>query len=359
MITALIVIAILIVLIVVHEFGHFISAKLFGVRVEEFGIGYPPRAFLLGRWGGTEYTLNWIPFGGFVRLFGEERGGGPGSFVGASRGKQALILVAGVLGNVIAAWLLFTGAYLSGILHVAADQSTVGERLLITDVVIGSPADAAGLKAGDSVLSISDNSGDEAQLTPAGVQSFVSTRAGKDLEIAYEHAGERLETTVVAAHAVIRSEADRPAIGIGVAIVTSRAEPFGVAIRNATISTYNSFALVGSGLGIIISQSFRGDLDLNQITGPVGLVGVVGETSKNGLGALLSLAAFISVNLAVINLIPIPALDGGRLVVVGLEALMRRKAPMLAVRLLNTVGIAAIILLMVVVTYNDVLRLLL
>lgn len=359
MITALIVIAILVVLIVVHEFGHFISAKLFGVRVEEFGIGYPPRAFLLGAWGGTEYTINWIPFGGFVRLFGEERGGGPGSFMSASRGKQAVILLAGVIGNVVAAWLLFTGAYAVGIVHVASNQDVLGEQLLVTDVVTGSPADAAGIMAGDTIVSIVDTDGAEARLTPSGIQEFISERGGDELAVVFEHIGERQEAEIVPAHAVVRAESDRPAIGIGVAIVTSQSEGLAVAMKNATVSTYNSFALVVKGLGTIIGQSFKGELNLDQITGPVGLVGVVGETSKNGLGAILSLAAFISVNLAVINLIPIPALDGGRLVVVGIEALMRRRAPALAIQLLNTIGVAAIILLMIAVTYHDVVRLLL
>src|SRR3989344_2612973 len=101
MLTALLVVAILVLLIVIHELGHFVVAKIFKVRVEEFGIGYPPRAFSFGKWGGTEYTLNWIPFGGFVRLFGEdgEKEHGRGAFIYANRGVQALILVAGVLAN--------------------------------------------------------------------------------------------------------------------------------------------------------------------------------------------------------------------------------------------------------------------
>lgn len=137
--TILLVIAILVLLIVVHELGHFFAAKIFGVRVDEFGVGYPPRAFSLGKWGDTEYTLNWIPFGGFVRLFGDEGPAvhGRGSFVDASRLKQAIILVAGVSMNVIAAFFLFFGAYSIGILHVTNDQSTPGAQLLVTDIVPG------------------------------------------------------------------------------------------------------------------------------------------------------------------------------------------------------------------------------
>src|SRR3990167_7932597 len=117
MITALLVIGILVLLIVAHELGHFFAAKIFGVRVEEFCVGYPPRSFSFGKIGETEYTLNWIPFGGFVRLFGDEGQAehGRGSFIDAPRWKQAIVLVAGVAANVVAAWILFTGAYASGI----------------------------------------------------------------------------------------------------------------------------------------------------------------------------------------------------------------------------------------------------
>src|SRR3989344_2848716 len=124
MLTAVLVIAILVFLIVVHELGHFIAAKIFGVRVDEFGIGYPPRAYRIGRWGGTEYTLNWIPFGGFVRLFGEDENNahGRGSLVDSARWKQALILIAGVFMNAVAAWGLFSGAYMAGIMHPVTEQ---------------------------------------------------------------------------------------------------------------------------------------------------------------------------------------------------------------------------------------------
>src|SRR3989344_6786088 len=117
MLTVLLVIAILVLLIVAHELGHFIAAKVFGVRVEEFGVGYPPRAFTFGKIGDTEYTLNWIPFGGFVRLYGDEGEGqhGRGSLVDSPRWKQAVILVAGVAMNAIAAWALFAFAFHLGV----------------------------------------------------------------------------------------------------------------------------------------------------------------------------------------------------------------------------------------------------
>src|SRR3989344_5944280 len=119
--TILLVILILFALIIVHELGHFIAAKISGVKVTEFGVGYPPTALRLGKIGDTEYTINWIPFGGFVRLFGDagESARGSGSFVDASRGKQIVILFAGVLMNLLAGWALFTVGYTLGIPRIA------------------------------------------------------------------------------------------------------------------------------------------------------------------------------------------------------------------------------------------------
>ncbi len=357
--TALIVIGILVLLIVVHEFGHFLAAKLFRVRVNEFGIGFPPRAFLIGKWGGTEYTLNWIPFGGFVKLFGEEEGSqhGTGSLIDAPRWKQAIILIAGVTANMVIAWVLFAGAYSVGILHVV-DGPVDDGRLLVTDVVLGSPASAAGIKPGDEILSVVDTGGAGAELSPAAVQTFVSQRGGQDVTIDYARAGATSSVIVRPAHAVISEEAGRPAVGLGLAVVTAESLPLRESLTAASISTYNTFVLSLGGLWDIIKSALQGNPSLENVTGPVGIIGAVGEASQNGWGYVLSLAAFISVNLAIINLIPIPALDGGRLFVVGIEALMRRDAPKLAMQLLNAFGIALIIMLMITVTYQDILRLL-
>lgn len=360
MLTALLVIAILVLLIVVHELGHFIAAKIFGVKVVEFGVGYPPRALTFGTWGETEYTLNWIPFGGFVRLFGDDDDGkhGKGTFIDAPRWRQAIILIAGVTMNLIAAWVLFTGAYAIGITHVVENQDTPGEMLMVTDVVSGSPADAAGIRPGDNVISMEDAQGSHATLTPDGVLAFVSDRGGEDLTVTYVHLAATSSATLRPAHAVIPQEAGRPAIGIGLAIVSAHSAPLGEAIHDGTIATYNSFGVVLSGLWHIFSTSVRGAPDLANVSGPVGLAGAVGDAARNGLGYLMSLAAFISINLAVINLIPIPALDGGRLVVVIIESILRKSAPRLAMQLLNALGIALIIILMITVTYHDIAHLL-
>lgn len=367
MTTVLLVVLILIVLIVVHEFGHFIAAKLFGVRVDEFGIGYPPRAFLFGKWRGTEYTLNWIPFGGFVRLFGEDGEAsrvahGRGSFADAPRSRQALILIAGVTMNALAAYLLFAGAYASGIMHAIPDSEIAvrsDARLIITSVVDGSPADAAGLEFGDEIITLRDNRGAELRdPTPDSLLNFVSARGGEELTVTYLHANATSSAVLRPAHAVVAEESGRPAIGVGTVMVSEEALPIGDALREAYYQLKSTFVVVVSGLWTLISNALGGEPNLREVVGPVGLVGVVGEAAENGWGYVLFLAGFISVNLVIINLIPIPALDGGRLLVVAIEALARRTVPKLLMQTFNMIGVALIILLMITVTYNDVARLL-
>ncbi len=360
--TVLLVIGILGFLIVVHEVGHFLVAKLFGVRVEEFGVGYPPRAFTFGKWRDTEYTLNWIPFGGFVRLFGDIGEGqhGKGSFVDKGRGVQAIILVAGVFMNLVAAWGLFFGALSIGVPRVV-EEVTPGTHqwLLIADVVPGSPAAAAGIIAGDQLVDVSASDGNAPEaLTPGSVTEFVRARGGESLEFSYLRAGVTSVVTVRPAHAVIPDAAEQPAVGISLVMVSTEPLPPSQAAKEAFFTTWDAFGTVAGGLWGILKDMFSGKPAFQNIVGPVGLVGVVGQAAETGLGNVLALAAFISVNLVIINLIPIPALDGGRLFILGVEAVIRRNASRIALRILNALGIAFVIFLMVTVTYNDIARLL-
>lgn len=361
MTTALLVIAILVLLIVVHELGHFIAAKLSKVRVQEFGIGYPPRAFTLGRIGDTEYTLNWIPFGGFVRLFGDEgeTEHGRGSFIDAPRWKQALVLIAGVAMNAVAAWALFAVALHLGV-PKPVDSVAPGQeaRLVISDVVAGSPAFVVGLAGGDELLGVRDMAGSRAELTADGVISFVRERPGKPIVVTYRRAGEERFVTLIPAQGVLQQEAGQPALGIALVLVANESEPWGAALRDAFVVTGNAFASVGKNVAALFGGLATGKADLSQVVGPVGIVGYVGEAARTGMGSVFMLAAVISVNLAIINLIPIPSLDGGRLLVLGVESVLRRPAPRLALYVLNAIGVAFIVFLMVSVTYQDIGRLL-
>jgi len=357
--TILIVILILAVLIIVHELGHFIAAKLSGVKVEEFGIGYPPRAFRLGKIGDTEYTLNWIPFGGFVRLFGDEGEGerGRGTFVGAGRGTQVLILAAGVVMNLALGWALFGAGYALGIPR-PVDLAGPGVRLYISDVVPGSPAEAAGIRAGDELTGMTDQHGARPEaLAPQAIKDYVALRGGERIEISFKHNGAVETAHVIPANGIIQGAAGRAGLGIGLVLVSSAPLSWRDSARAAGQTTLYALSSTAHNVWNIVRGALSGAPDLRGVIGPIGLIAVVGEASQVGLAQVLALAGFISVNLAVINLVPIPALDGGRLVILAIETLIRRPASKLAVHLLNLFGITAIIVLMVVVTYHDIARL--
>lgn len=360
MTTVLLVLGILVFLIVVHEIGHFAAAKLFKVKVEEFGIGYPPRAFLIAVIKGTEYTLNWLPFGGFVRLYGEHgETHVKGSFAGAPHYAQAVILIAGVTMNAIAAWFLFAGALAVGVPRVITDRAQIEHaQLFVNTVVPGSPADAAGIRGGDEITQIIDSNGKQVGLTPMEVVNFVGDRGGKPLDVTYRREAEVFQATIIPAHAVVSQAADRPAIGLGLVLVTDDAMPVWQALKEAGPRTMGAFRDTVNGLWKLVRDAAAGEPDLKEIVGPVGLVDFVGNASRHGAGHVLALAAFISVNLAIINLVPIPALDGGRLFLLGIEAIIRHPPNKLAVQLLNFAGVLLIIFLMVTVTYNDIARLL-
>lgn len=361
--TVLLVIGILVSLIVVHELGHFCAAKIFGVKVQEFGIGYPPRAFRLGKWGDTEYSINWLPFGGFVRLLGEDAGAEGAtqarSLASAPLYVQALILVAGVLANALAAWILFAGAYTLGIPRAVEPGFEEGARLVVSSVVPGSPADVAGMTSGDEIVQVIDSrTGASPENTPEDVTAFVSKRGGQSITVSFARGGEGHVETIRPAHAVVPDAEGRPALGIGLVLISSESLPFGEALKIALPRTIDAFQSVGAGLWGLVAGAFAGKGSLNEVVGPVGLVEIVGSAAQHGLGYVLALAAFISVNLTIINLLPIPALDGGRLALIAYEGVTRRRAKHVVFQILNLVGIVLIGLLMVAVTWNDVSRLL-
>jgi len=358
MLTALLFFGILFLLIVTHEFGHFITAKIFGVRVEEFGIGYPPRAFLLGKWGTTEFSLNWIFFGGFVRLYGEDAETYvKGSFVEAKRWKQAIILVAGVAMNALVAWILFASAFHAGLPRViqGSFSSDPSATLMISSVVPGSPAAASGISAGDTITSVTDQNGVAlSAITPSTVADFVKVRGGLHITIDYLHQKIAHTASVVPANAVIPGEAATPALGVGLVEVSSLSLPWPAALSEGLTNTRDAFVTVLQGLRQLVVGAPTGMADLQDVVGPIGLFGLVGSAAQNGAGQVLALAGFIAVNLAIVNLIPIPALDGGRLLIVAIEAATRRRMPRIAIQIFNTVGLALIILLVLVVSYHDV-----
>ncbi|MBI2108656.1 MAG: RIP metalloprotease RseP [Parcubacteria group bacterium] len=357
---------VLAVLILVHEFGHFIVAKKSGIRVDEFGFGFPPKLFGIKK-GETEYTVNAIPFGGFVKIFGENPddeslhgSDSARSFINKPKWVQTGVIVAGVGFNFLLAWILFSVGFISG-LPMSVDENISGatikdERLLITAVERNSPAEAAGLMAGDTIISLSAKNNTLSLPTALETQEFIARHEKEEIILTYQREKEKKEGSVVVMP-VSGIVSDRPAIGIAMNSIGLVQLPFFKAIFEGGKMTVTLIgAIVVAFLGLI-ADAFKGSADLANLTGPVGIVSLVGDATNLGFAYLLSFVAFISINLGVLNLLPIPALDGGRLLFLIIEAIKGSPVNYKIVNTIHAAGFAILVLLMVLVTYNDIARL--
>jgi regulator of sigma E protease len=363
--TVLIFIVVLVVLILVHEFGHFVVAKLTGMRVDEFGIGYPPR--LWGKKiGETEYTVNALPFGGFVRIYGEDATdpdvlGTAHAFAARPRLAQALTLVAGVAMNMLLAYVLITATLAMGTPRALSDEEiplAQDVQLMVSDVLQGSPAQEAGLKIGDAITSTRDDAGTTfSGSDPGEFIHYIQDHGTDPLSLSIDRAGETIELSVTPETGVLSEDESRPALGVSVAQVGVVPEPLYRAPVDGAIFTWEITKETAKGLASFLASAVTFQADLSQVSGPVGIAGAVGNAYADGLAALLSIAAIISINLAIINLLPLPALDGGRLLFVIIEAIIRRPIKPSIAATVNGIGFSLLILLMLVVTGNDILKL--
>lgn len=348
-------IIILSALIIVHELGHFLIAKRFGIRVDEFGLGFPPRITKLFTWKGTPFTLNWLPFGGFVKIFGENPADKiedlvTDNFQSKNRGIQASVLVSGVVGNFLFAWLLISLGFIVG-LPAPANLSLPVENThtVITTVLPLSPAATAGLKSGDVILSLSRGE-IHSELAPE-VASLFLARSAEPVTFLVERGGEISTKVVVPEESIIK---DRLAVGISMDVIGIVKLPPYKALWYGLKTTSELTLLTGQAIGTFILEALSGRADLASVTGPVGIIGMVGDVRELGFTYLLTFTALLSINLSIINLLPLPALDGGRLLFIGIEAVTRRSIPPRVFNALNTVGFALLILLMLVITVQDV-----
>ncbi|HVW82674.1 MAG TPA: M50 family metallopeptidase [Candidatus Paceibacterota bacterium] len=365
----LIFLVVIVVLIVVHEFGHFLVAKWSGMEVEEFGFGFPPRAALLGRAGETEITLNWLPFGGFVKIYGEEQvsGGrdqvsGARAFTDKNRFLQALVLVAGIAMNLLLAYLLISLALALGTPRALSSDELAQARdieLAVAQVVPGSPAASAGLMAGDLITSAQDAAGSwqGSQAADTGSFSdFVQASGGSAIMLEIERNDSPMRITATPAAGVAGASGPY-ALGVDIAPVGVLALSVPEAFAQGASLTWGATRETAAGLWQFFAGVFTFHADLSQVAGPVGIADALGGAAKQGFGDLLSLAAIISINLALINLIPVPALDGGRLLFVAVEAVIRRPIKPSVANAINSFGFALLILLMFAVTAHDLYKL--
>ena len=335
-------------LMFVHELGHFIVTKLAGIPVEEFGFGLPPRLLTLGKLRGTEYTINAIPFGAFVRPLGEDDPTQPGGL--ASKGKlvRAAVVAAGPAMNMFLAIALFAAMFVIGV-----PSPTEGVGAGIYGVEPDSPAARAGLQVGDTILQVDDFILQETN----DLSKYITPKAGEEIALIVRREGGVLPTPLRLTPRVNPPE-DQGAMGVRYGPPLAKISyPWWQAIP---LGVRHAFTLLGAmfmGLVEMLRGMLRGVM-VPEVAGPIGIAQVTGEIAKSGLLSLMEFIGLLSVNLAVVNLLPFPPLDGSRLILIVLEILRggRRVDPEKE-RLVQVIGMAVLVSLMLLISYFDLLRL--
>src|SRR3989338_1368415 len=374
------------VLVFVHELGHFLAAKSAEVKVEEFGFGYPPRALKIGKKWGTLFTLNWIPFGGFVKILGEnyEESESPQesssqegprvalagstrpsledfpegkSFTEVNKKWQATILASGVIFNILFAWVLFSLGFVIGLpIPVENDYGGVVKNpaLTIVDIIPNSPAQDVGLKTGDKIKSIFNSNGDDiGNLSSESVSNFINNSVGS-FSMEVNRGGTILDFKITPKTGIIEN---KKIIGIDMDMVGILTLPIHKALYEGGKTTFEITRLTILGVANLIKSAVVGKADISQVSGPVGIISLVGDASRLGFAYLITFAALISINLAIVNLIPFPALDGGRILFVAVEGITKKKINPKFAQVVNTTGFVILITLMLIITYRDILNL--
>ncbi|MEK9173891.1 MAG: RIP metalloprotease RseP [Patescibacteria group bacterium] len=370
MLSILIFIAVLGLLVFIHELGHFLTAKFYGIHSEEFGFGFPPRLGgvykddTTGRyklvWGNkpvptnnTVYSLNWIPLGGFVKIKGEDgitQTPEKDSFAEKSALVRIQVTLAGVVMNLILAWVLISIVFMLGLPQPIDESERVkypDARIQILSVAPNSPAANIGLQPGDIIESLDG----QTVTTLEQVGGHIRMQKGKDVAIEINRFGK--EMTI---HGTPRVEtiANEGALGISYSFTATIKYSFFSAIGNAFVTTYTVTAAILEAFAKLIGGLFGGEGGVGaDITGPVGIVYLTKQMSDLGLAYLLQFAALLSINLAIINILPIPALDGGRILFILIEKIKGRPLNQRVEGIIHQTGFMLLLLLMLFVTVKD------
>jgi len=328
-------------LIFIHEFGHFLFAKLCGVTVLEFGFGYPPRLLKIGTWRGTEISLNVLPFGGFVRM-AEHEPDVPGSLATKSRGTRALVFAGGAIMNVLLAIILYSITFMTGAL-----TPYEGPGAGVYYVAPGSPAEQAGIMPGDTIVRINNvpvESVDQAV-------EMIKARLGQEIELTIRRDDKLLPP--IKATPRLNPPPGEGALGVALDLpLTIRSYPVWKAIPLGIETTYSAV----KGIYYGVQAAIRGQMPF-QVSGPVGIYHTTARVAKTGLQHLIEFTAFLSLNLFLMNLLPLPALDGGRLVFVLLEWLRGgRQIPPEKEGMVHAIGMVILVALMMAITLVDFRR---
>ena len=380
MLTVVIFLIVLAVLIFVHELGHFLFAKAFGIRVDAFKIGFGPKIFAWtpknkhGVKGETEYGLNLIPFGGYVKIFGENPDEGDEKIVPASapsfvaaeksrsmahkpRWKQVVVLVGGVLFNAIFAWILYSGLFFFGG-NVPIDafdgysKYFSNPHIIVVDSSKDSPAEKAGIGIGDVVQTITINGKSTDIKSLSDLQDTINSSGGNTITIEYLKKGVENNVDVKPQTGLV---ADKYAIGILIDRVAYVKMPFFIAITEGFKYTITMVHDMVVGLYAFIIGFFYHTSSINDVAGPIGIFIIIKNSVQLGFAYLLIVTALISANLAVINLVPFPALDGGRVLFLIIEAVIRKPIPAKVANTANLIGFSLLMIFMLVITYHELI----
>jgi len=358
LLTIIVFILILGLLIFVHELGHFLLAKKLGMKVEEFGFGFPPRIFGIKK-GETIYSLNWIPIGGFVKILGEdnEKEGkkDPKSFSSKPIWQRAVVLSFGVLMNFILAIIILSIGFSIGLPQildpdlVKSNVNIQNKKIVIAYIAKGSPADELGLGIGDQVIAI-----DNSKFT--SVDNFIQTvraKAGSKISLEIRRGDEFLAKKIIPRK---YPPEDEGPMGVELAEVGTVSYPWYRAVVEGTRATWYTIEAIFMGLYNLVKTLVGPTKVALQIAGPVGIAALTGRVVKEGWIYVLQFIALLSINLGIINILPFPALDGGRLVFLGVEKIRGRKVNPRIENWTNQIGMTLLIVLMIFITFRDVMR---
>ena len=332
------------VIILIHEFGHFIFAKKAGIYVYEFSIGMGPRIFKWTRKNDeTEYSIRLIPIGGFVQMAGEEIDDDPDvpknkKFSVKTFGQKFMTVFAGIMNNFILAIVLF--------FIIALFTGAPQNKAIVGEIGKEYPAYTSGLKTGDRILKLNGN--DASSYDTLALELQVNT--GKDIQLEVERNGE-IKTINLTPKKV--KENGEEVYKYGFAITDEVETGFFASLKYAFSKT---FSLLHQ-MVLIIAYLVTGHLNLSALAGPVGIFSIVGTAANSGIWSLLSLTALLSVNVGFINLLPIPAFDGGRLLFVIIEKIKGKPVDPRLENTIHSIGFFLLMALMLLITYNDILRL--
>ncbi|MEI7791929.1 MAG: M50 family metallopeptidase [Candidatus Berkelbacteria bacterium] len=344
------------ILVMVHELGHFTAAKLLGVKVLEFAIGFPPRIFSK-TYHSTKYSIGALLFGGYVRMLGEEeKSKDPAAFNNQRPRSRFIISIAGVFMNIVLAWVLITIGFSVGMTPIATPSSDlpgqqIKPQIFIADIMKNTAAEKAGLKVGDEIISATFEGATTTFAAADDVTIFSGSHLGKDIILQIKS-----DNTLVDEKVALSSDMLAP---MGIAMIDQAIVrlPWYKAPGYAAREVYRTVVGTWDVLAGMFAKLFSTGKVSDQVGGPVAIFNLSGSAARGGFAVLISFIAMLSINLAIINILPFPALDGGRALFIIFERVLRKKVVKEEVEnMIHAIGFILLILLILAITYKDIVK---